>query len=1047
MEVLTETKSASFAHPQNLDQANIGKHQSINVDAKDLAAELRKATDAEVRFDNGSRALYSTDGSNYRQVPIGVVIPRSKQDVIQTVALCRRFGAPVLSRGGGTSLAGQCCNVAVVMDFSKYLHQVLELDTRGKLARVEPGCVLDNLRERAEQFKLTFGPDPATHNHNTLGGMIGNDSCGVHSVMAGAERARTADNIESLEVLTYDGLRLRVGPVSEIELDRIIREGGRLGEIYDGMRRLRDKYGDEIRRKFPRIPRRVSGYNIDELLPEKGFNVARALAGSEGTLVTYLEATLQLIYSPPARSVVLLGYPDVYTAADHITEVMAQQPTGCEGLDDLLVKYMQQKNMHVDYLRLLPPGGGWLLVEFGGENKEESDAKARKLMHALNGRSHAPSMKLFDDKTEEEHIWKVREGGLGATARIPGHGDAWPGWEDSAVPPEKVGAYLRDLRKLFDKYGYDCSLYGHFGQGCIHVRIDFDLYTADGIKKYMSFTDEAADLVVGYGGSLSGEHGDGQARAQCLPRMFGNEIIQAFREFKSIWDPEWKMNPGKVVDAYGADENLRLGTSYNPWEPETHFTWPDDNGRFSRAVLRCVGVGECRREHGATMCPSYRVTHEEKHSTRGRARLLFEMLQGEVISGWRSEAVRDALDLCLACKGCKGDCPVSVDMATYKAEFFSHYYARRLRPVHAYSIGLIHWWARIASKMPRLVNGMTQSPGLRSLSKFLGGFAQKRRIPPFAPYTLRQAYRERQLARRRKGQAHVERQRGPVILWPDTFNNYFYPSTGEAALNVLEALGFDVQIPRRALCCGRPLYDYGMLDLAERLLDETLETLRPQIREGVPIVVLEPSCAAVFRDELTSIKAHDEDAKRLSGQTYLLSEFLEKKVPDYQPPALNRKAIVHGHCHHKAVMKMKDEEGVLKKMHLDYELLDSGCCGMAGGFGFEKEHYGVSVAVGEEVLLPAVRKAQRDTIIIANGFSCREQIEQATERRALHLAQVLEMGMREGPDGPNPGAPPESSYPNARKRPVSKLKLGLALTLGVLAGGAVAWGVRKLEGT
>ncbi len=489
----------------------------------------------------------------------------------------------------------------------------------------------------------------------------------------------------------------------------------------------------------------------------------------------------------------------------------------------------------------------------------------------------------------------------------------------------------------------------------------------------MSFMGDAADLVVSYGGSLSGEHGDGQSRAQFLPRMFGNEIIQAFREFKSIWDPEWKMNPGKIVDPYRADENLRLGANYHPWEPKTHFRWPDDDGRFSRAALRCVGVGECRREQGATMCPSYRVTREEKDSTRGRARLLFEMLQGEVIKGWRSEAVREALDLCLSCKGCKGDCPVSVDMATYKAEFLSHYYAGRIRPVHAYSIGLIHWWARLASRMPRLVNGMTQTPGLRSLVKSLGGFAQQRRIPQFAPYTLRQAYAER-LAHREEGRgSRIMSHRGPVILWADTFNNYFHPSTGEAALDVLESLGFEVQIPKQSLCCGRPLYDYGMLDLAERLLDKTLETLRPQIREGIPIVVLEPSCASVFRDELINLKANDEDARRLSRQTYLLSEFLEKEVGDDQLPTLNRKAIVHGHCHHKAILKMKAEEGLLKRMHLDYELLENGCCGMAGGFGFEREHYRVSMAVGEHELLPAVRKASRDTIIIANGFSCREQ--------------------------------------------------------------------------
>jgi FAD/FMN-containing dehydrogenase/Fe-S oxidoreductase len=1018
-----------------------GSTTEMKIDSRGLEESLRRRLEGEVRFDPGSRALYSTDGSNYRQVPIGVVIPRSGEDVVHTVATCREFGAPILSRGGGTSLAGQCCNVAVVMDFSKWLRQVLELDPERKLARVEPGCVLDDLRHRAERFHLTFGPDPATHNHNTLAGMIGNDSCGVHSVMAGPDRARTADNLESLEILTYDGIRMQVGRTGDEEIDQIIHEGGRRGQIYQAMRSLRDKYADEIRAKFPRIPRRVSGYNLDELLPEKGFNVARALAGSEGTLVTYLEATLQLIPSPPSRSVLILGYPDVYAAGDHIMEVMEFRPTGCEGMDDLLVKYMQQKNMHLNYLKMLPPGGGWLLLEFGGDNREESDGKARQLMEALKDKPNAPSMKLFDDKTEEQHVWKVREGGLGATARIPGQGDAWPGWEDSAVPPEKVGSYLRDLRKLFGKYGYDCSLYGHFGQGCIHVRIDFDLYTADGIRKYMQFMEEAADTVVRYGGSLSGEHGDGQARAQFLPRMFGNKLIEAFREFKRIWDPDWKMNPGKVVDPYRADENLRLGANYEPWEPKTHFQWPDDNGRFSRAVLRCVGVGECRREQGGTMCPSYRVTRDDQHSTRGRARLLFEMLRGDVISGWRSKAVRDALDLCLACKGCKGDCPVSVDMATYKAEFLSHYYRGRVRPVHAYSIGLIHWWAGLASKVPRLVNAVTQTPGLAAVAKLLGGFSQRRRIPAFAPYTMRQAYGRRRQSNGGRHTNAVPRER--VILWADTFNNYFHPAVGEAALNVLESLGFDVEVPAQNLCCGRPLYDYGMLDLAERLLDNILDTLRPQIREGVPIVVLEPSCAAVFRDELAGLKAADEDAKRLSRQTYLLSEFLEKKVPDYKPPELHRKAIVHGHCHHKAVMKMKDEESILKKMRLDYQMLDSGCCGMAGGFGFEKEHYDVSIAVGEQVLLPAVRAQERETIIIADGFSCREQIAQTTDRRALHLAQVLDMAGREGPGGPAKSAAPEAGYPDAQSRPAARLSVGLAFAAGVVMGGVLAWGIRR----
>jgi FAD/FMN-containing dehydrogenase/Fe-S oxidoreductase len=1013
-----------------------------DVDSRGLAAALSKAVIGEVRFDDGSRALYSTDGSNYRQVPIGVVIPKSKEDIVATVRTCREFGAPVLSRGGGTSLAGQCCNVAVVMDMSKYLHHVIEVDPVHKTARVEPGCVLDYLRNEAEKYHLTFGPDPATHNHNTLGGMIGNDSCGSHSVMCGPKHARTADNVHELEILTYDGLRMRVGATSEEELARIIAEGGRRAEIYRRLKALRDKYADQIRARFPDIPRRVSGYNLPDLLPENGFHVARALVGTEGTCVTVLEATLRLIDSPPVRSLLVLGYPDGYSAGDHVPEVMVHNPTACEGIDDKLIGYMKEKGMHPQDISILPEGGGWLLVEFGGQTKEEADSKARGLMDELGRKGDAPPMKLFGNKEEEERVWAVRESGLGATARIPNQPDYWPGWEDSAVSPEKVGHYLRDLRKLLDEFGYDCALYGHFGQGCVHCRINFDLYTHDGVQHWRQFLDRAADLVVSYGGSISGEHGDGQARAELLPKMFGDELIQAFREFKSIWDPEGKMNPGKIVDPYGITENLRLGENYEPWNPKTHFQFPgDDRGSFARATLRCVGVGNCRRVDAGTMCPSYMVTREEKDSTRGRSRLLFEMLQGEVISGWKSEAVRDALDLCLACKGCKGECPINVDMATYKAEFLSHYYEGRLRPVHAYSVGLIHRWAGIASRIPALANFVTHAPGLRNIAKELGGISRHRTIPEFAPYTFRQAFKRRQKGRRRESvNGHEE----PVILWADTFNNYFHPATAEAALEVLEPLGFSVQVPSQALCCGRPLYDYGMLDSAKRLLTRTLDALRPQIRDGVPVVVLEPSCAAVFRDELVNLMPNDQDAQRLARQTFLLSEFLEKRVDHYQPPQLHRRAIVHGHCHHKAIMKMTDEESVLNKMGLDYNLLDSGCCGMAGGFGFEKEHYKVSMAVGERVLLPAVRNAEKSTILVADGFSCREQVSQTTGRRALHLAEVIHMAMQEGPDGPPKTAPPEKSYPNARNRPVSKLKIGLGLAAGALTAGLAMW---ALNGT
>lgn len=1016
-----------------VETTQLTQMNTSDVDAAGLAAELRRQVRGEVRFDAGSRALYATDGSNYRQVPIGVVIPRDVDDVLATVATARRYGAPVLARGGGTSLAGQCCNVAVVLDMSKYLHHILALDPHGKRARVQPGVVLDNLRSAAEQHHLTFGPDPSTHNHCTLGGMIGNNSCGVHSVMAG----KTEDNVEELEVLTYDGVRLRVGQTSEAELQRVIQAGGRRGEIYARLQALRDKYAALIRQRYPDIPRRVSGYNLPQLLPEHGFHVARALVGSEGTCVTVLEATVRLVDSPPVRSLLVLGYADVYAAGDHIMEILAHHPLGLEGMDDVLVNHMQKKGLHPQDLALLPDGGGWLLVEFGGDSKAEANDQAHRLMAALQRQSQPPSMRLYDDPAQEEAIWLVRRSGLGATARVPGEKDTWEGWEDSAVPPAKLGGYLRDLRKLLQTYDYAGAFYGHFGQGCVHTRIDFDLATKEGILKYRAFIHEAADLVLSYGGSLSGEHGDGQSRAELLPKMFGPELMQAFREFKSIWDPEWKMNPGKVIDAYRAVDNLRLGVDYHPPQFATHFQFPDDDkGSFSRAVLRCVGVGECRREHVGTMCPSYRVTREEMHSTRGRARLLFEMLQGDPLKdGWRDEHVREALDLCLACKGCKTDCPMQVDMATYKAEFLSHHYAGRLRPRQAYAMGLIYWWARLAALMPGVANFCTQTPGLRQVVQAIGGMAPQRQMPAFAPQTFTAWFRQRRP--RHVGQT-------TVLLWPDTFNNHFFPAVPQAAVEVLEAAGYDVAVPEVSLCCGRPLYDFGMLTLAKHQLRQILTTLRPQIAAGVAVVGLEPSCVAVFRDELTNLFPNDEDARRLSQNTYLLSEFLVQKVPNYQAPQLHRKAVVHGHCHHKAIMGMDAESTVLSRLGLDYELLDSGCCGMAGSFGFEASHYDVSMAVGEQALLPSVRQADKETLIIANGFSCREQIAQTTDRQALHLAQVLQMALHEGPEGV-PGHYPETWYSRPASLPRARSGLGTAALVGagVLVGAGLVWGLRR----
>jgi len=931
-------------------------------------------------------------------------------DVIATVAQCRRFGAPLLARGGGTSLAGQCCNVAVVLDFTKHLNRIIDLDPQAKTARVQPGIVLDRLREAAERHHLTFGPDPATHNHNTLGGMIGNNSCGTHTVMA----CKTEENVIALDILTYDGLRVSVGETPDDEYQRIVNGGGRRGEIYAGLKRIADKYGDEIRRRYPDIPRRVSGYNLPELLPEHGFQVARALVGTESTCAVTLEATVNLVWSPPGRTLVVMGYPDIYQAGDHVTDILPFKPIACEAIDALLVENMKIKGLHPRDLKLLPDGRGWLLVEFGGEDRKDSDEQARRCMESLKKHSDAPSMKLYDDPGEEHLVWDIRESGLGATAWVPGEPVTWEGGEDSAVAPDKLCGYLRELCTLYGKHGYEGALYGHFGQGCVHTRITFDLVTAEGIANYRSFMDDASSLVVKYGGSLSGEHGDGQSKAEFLPKMFGAEICEAFREFKSVWDPEGRMNPGKIVDPYPVTENLRLGTTFAPAEPPTHFHFTNDKNSFTHAAMRCVGIGECRRQEKGTMCPSYRATMEEKHSTRGRAHLLFEMMHGGVIrDGWKSEAVFDALDLCLSCKGCKGDCPVNVDMATYKAEFLSHYYENRLRPRYAYAMGWIHRWARLASIAPRVANAMARMPG----AKTLGGISPEREMPRFAPVTFRDWFRKRGV--RNPGKPEV-------ILWADTFNNYFHPEVAAAATDVLEDAGFRVVVPRASLCCGRPLYDYGFLDQANELLGDTLQYLKPSIEAGTPVVGLEPSCLAVFRDEMLGLRPHDEDAKRLHGQVFTLAEFLTQH--DFQAPRLEQDLVVHGHCHQKAIIGMEAEKKLFEAMGAKAEIADDGCCGMAGSFGFEEQKYDISMQIYEHQLGPHLRNLPRERLVLADGFSCRTQIEQATGRRPLHLAQLLRVAGRGDTteiDGLRPGN-------SAWMRNGALLAGGIALGFGAL---------------
>jgi FAD/FMN-containing dehydrogenase/Fe-S oxidoreductase len=1013
------------------------------VDVERLAAALRERVDGEVRFDAGSRAAYSTDASNFRQTPIGVVVPRTPEAAAEAVAVAREHHAPVLSRGGGTSLAGQCTNAGVVIDWSKYCTRIESVDEDARTCVVQPGIVLDELNRQLAPTGLRYGPEPATHANCTLGGMIGNNSCGATAQAYG----KVVDNIARLEVLLYDGTRFWCGPTSDEEYAEIEARGDLRASVYRQLRALRDTYADEIRRRFPGIPRRVSGYNLDSLLPEHGFDVAGLLVGSESTLVTVLRAELKLVPVVRERTLVVLGFDSVDKAADAVPAVLPYEPIALEGLDKHLIRDERIKHLNPDAIGELPQGTAFLMVQFGADTLHEAEDRAHRMLDALHESEHDPTVAFLDDPRHEDELWQVREAGLGATAHLPARPDTFEGWEDSAVAPERLGDYLRRLRALFEEFGYQSdtgpSLYGHFGQGCVHTRIPFDLYSADGVATYRRFMERAADLVVEFGGSLSGEHGDGQSRGELLPRMFGEEIVTAFGRLKAVFDPEDRMNPGKVVAPYGLDQNLRLGADWAPYDPQDlYFRFPHDGGSFAEATNRCVGVGKCRQhtnDGGAVMCPSYQVTQEEEHSTRGRARLLFEMMDGHgdsaIHDGWRSQAVRDALDLCLACKGCKKDCPADVDMATYKAEFLAHHYEGRpwRRPRSDWSMG---WLPAVAQAVGRarlgpVVNAVTHTPGLAKAARALAG-VEDREVPLFAGQTFQQWFAGHE--------PRGDGERGTVLLWPDTFTNHFHPHLGRAAVHVLEDAGWRVELPTEPLCCGLTWISTGQLAVAKRVLTRTVRALADHVRSGGLVVGLEPSCTAVFRADAGELFPGDRDVRRLASQTVTLAELLTEHSPGYRPPRVperSARALAQVHCHQHAVMGWEADQELLRRAGVDAEHLESGCCGLAGNFGFEKGHLDVSMACAERVLLPRLREADEETVVLADGFSCRTQIHEGDSggHEGVHLAELLATAL------PNAPASAYGTAPDARPAPPGRASRAAALAGALTGAGLLATGV------
>ncbi|MET9679733.1 FAD-binding and (Fe-S)-binding domain-containing protein [Streptomyces coeruleorubidus] len=956
-----------------------------------LEAELRGAVRGEVGFDVTSRALVTMDASNYRRVPRGVVAPVDADDVAAVLAVCREHGVPVVARGGGTSIAGQATGTGVVLDFTRHMNRLVALDPEARTAVVQPGLVLDRLQEAAAPLGLRFGPDPSTHSRCTLGGMIGNNSCGSHSVAWGT----TADSVRELDVVTARGRRLRLGQD--------------WAGAPDGLRELVDGELARLRTGFPELPRRISGYALDALLPERGADVARSFCGSEGTLGVLTEAVVRLVEAPRARALAVLGYADESAAAEAAAGLLPLRPLTVEGMAADLVPSAAA----------LPRGRAWLFVETGGESAGEARVRAEAVVRAAD----VVDALVVTDPAGQRALWRIREDASGTATRMPDGREAWPGWEDCAVPPARLGAYLRDFRALLAAHGLRGTPYGHFGDGCIHVRIDFDLLTEPGIARFRRFSEELAELVVAHGGSLSGEHGDGQARAELLPKMYGREMVGLFERVKGVWDPDDLLNPGMLVRPAPLDADLRF--SVLPREPvDVAFGYPADGGDFPAAVRRCVGVAKCRTASvsgSSVMCPSFRATGAEEHSTRGRARLLHEMLAGEVVTdGWRSTEVRDALDLCLSCKGCRSDCPVEVDMATYKAEFLHHHYAGRRRPAAHYTMGRLPVWLRAVARTRTapLVNALARVRPVAWAAKRLGGITPEREIPRLATRTFSRWWEQRR----------VSAQGDLVVLWPDTFTEYLSPSVGQAAVRVLEAAGLRVALPptvhlqkppvgdgrtvaldplsllrgRGRVCCGLTYVSTGQLDRARAVMRRTLDLMEPVLETDAPVVVLEPSCAAALRTDVPELLHDDPRAARLAAKVLTFAETLERHAPDWTPPRVDRPVAGQTHCHQHAVLGDAADRRLRQAALLSGEL-SGGCCGLAGNFGFEKGHHEVSTACAEEQLLPSVRDAPDDTVVLADGFSCRTQLEQLAGVRGRHLAEVLAAALEEGA-GNEPGA-------------------------------------------
>lgn len=927
------------------------------IDAASLASVLGRAGVRDVAADDTTRALYTSDASLYRVLPLVVVRPHDDAEVETVLTVCRGEGVPLTSRGGGTSIAGNAIGTGVVLDFSRHMNQVFDVAAESRSAVVQPGVIQADLQRRAAALGLRYGPDPSSFTRATIGGMIGNNACGSRALGYG----RTSDNLLRVRGYTGSGARLDTAVTAE-------------GPTMAALRDVTAAHLGTIRTELGRFGRQVSGYALEHLAPERGFDVTRMIAGSEGTLAVLTEATVRLVTDPAHAVLVVLGYDDIATAGDAAPGVLAFSPTACEGIDSRIVNVVTERRGPAA-VPPLPRGKAWLFVEIAGDDLDDVLSRAEGVFTGCG----AVDARLVTDAADKAALWRIRADGAGLSSRSPAGRPAHAGWEDAAVPPRQLGAYLREFDSLMADFDVAGLPYGHFGDGCLHIRIDWPLDRPGGVAMFREFLVAATHLVVGYHGSLSGEHGDGRARSELLAMMYSPAALDAFAAVKHVFDPDNVLNPGVIVDPRPLDADLRVPAA-PALRRDLAFAYRHDGGDFSQAVHRCTGVGKCRadnRTSGGVMCPSYLATRDEKDSTRGRARVLQEMINGTAVTGgWRAPEVHEALDLCLSCKGCTSDCPTGVDMPMFKSEVLHQSYRHRPRPPAHYSLGWLPRWARLASKAPGLVNAAARLPGVDRLALRGAGIDPRRAIPPFARQNFRDWF----------SRNHIQPVSGdPVVLFVDTFTNYFTPEVGRSAVAVLEAAGMRVQLTQRPQCCALTWISTGQLDAARRILGRTVDELTETIHAGVPVVGLEPSCTAVLRSDAAELVGGK--AVPVAAATRTLAELLTER--SWRPPRLDGTPVVaQPHCHHHAVMTWDADAALLGRTGAVVRKL-GGCCGLAGNFGVEQGHYEVSVAIAEQQLLPAVREAEPGTVVLADGYSCRTQLHDLAQTRGLHLAELL----------------------------------------------------------